>query len=205
VGVIVGVSVGVSVGVGVGVEVGVLVLVGGGGGGGCGVFVGVGVTPQPFRALFTAVRISSIVISLSLLASPAGHAESCAFCRAISTMVTMSVTVTFPLLLQSPVHCAGLGVGEGVGVCASAPEHSPYGSTAAPASRSGARRGRRPAVLQQSDIWVSLAPASYCVAMQVASASTIAGVMQVHTSGFVGHSRSEQPSPQASHVVSSLR
>ena len=49
---------------------------------------------HPFNALFTAVRISSTVISPSLLASPALQSDSRALPRAMFTMVRMSSTVT---------------------------------------------------------------------------------------------------------------
>jgi hypothetical protein len=69
---------------------------------------------QLFRALFTAVRISSTVICPSALASPAPQAEMSVLPSAILTMVRISSTVTEWLLLQSPTQRGGDGVRVGV-------------------------------------------------------------------------------------------
>jgi hypothetical protein len=82
------------------------------------VAVAVGDPPgQPFSALFTAVRISSIVIWPLWLASPAVHVATPALPRAMFTMVSSSSTVTERSLWQSPGHLgAGVAVGVSVGV-----------------------------------------------------------------------------------------
>jgi hypothetical protein len=60
-----------------------------------GVLVGVRVgAGQPFKALFTAVRISSTVMTPSPLASPGRHATMSVFPSAIFTIVRISSTVT---------------------------------------------------------------------------------------------------------------
>ena len=94
----------VLVAVGVRVAVAVAVAVGKGVG---------GCTPQPYNALLTAVRISSIVIWPSRLASPAVHVAAPALPRAMFTIVSSSSMVTERSLLQSPVH-AWVGVAVGV-------------------------------------------------------------------------------------------
>ena len=66
--------------------------------------------------MLTAVRISSMVIWPSRFASPAKQVSTLAFPRAILTIVTISLTVTCPLLLQSPTQ--GIAVGDGVSVAA---------------------------------------------------------------------------------------
>jgi hypothetical protein len=108
------VPVGVAVAAAV-VAVGVVVA------GGCvAAGVAVGTTGHPFRALITAVRISSTVIWWSLFASPASHSRTLAFPRAMFTIVRISSIVTAPLSLQSPtqelVGVPGVDVGVGVAV-----------------------------------------------------------------------------------------
>src|SRR5262245_11715012 len=70
---------------------------------------------HPFRALFTAVRISSMVIWLSLFASPTLQVLMSAFPSAILTSVSSSSTVTGPSWLQSPTHAPAIGVDVGAG------------------------------------------------------------------------------------------
>ena len=52
----------------------------------------------------------------SPLASPGLQAEADALPRAMFTMVRMSLTVTWPSLLQSPTHGVGVNVGAAVRV-----------------------------------------------------------------------------------------
>lgn len=71
---------------------------------------------HPFRALFTAVTISSTVICKSWLAFPLSHIVSGALPSAMFTSVRSSSTVTRRSVLQSPTHTVGAGVGVTVGV-----------------------------------------------------------------------------------------
>ena len=72
---------------------------------------------QPFRARLTAASISSTVIRLSWLRSPAKQAEGVALPRAMFTIERISSTVTWLFALQSPSQVGvPLTVGDGVGV-----------------------------------------------------------------------------------------
>src|SRR5574341_1506180 len=105
-----GVRVGVRVCVGVGVRVGVRVRVG--------VKVNVrvgrgvgGVTPQPYKALSTAARISLTVMSPSRFTSPAWQPETGAAPILMLTMVNRSLTVTAFPPRQVPTQGVGVRVG----------------------------------------------------------------------------------------------
>src|SRR4029453_1878799 len=71
---------------------------------------------HPFRALFTAVRISSMVIWLSPFASPALQVLMSAFPSAMLTNGSRSPPAPGPARLQSPTHALAIGVGVGAGV-----------------------------------------------------------------------------------------
>src|ERR1700687_3341137 len=72
---------------------------------------------QPFKALFTAARISSTVIAPFWFLSPASQAETGAFSKAILTITSSSLTVTAPSPPQSPTQLGfDVGVADGVGV-----------------------------------------------------------------------------------------
>src|SRR4029450_217665 len=66
---------------------------------------------HPFRALFTAVRISSMVIWVAPLSSPALQVLMSAFPSAMLTNVSSSSTATGPSWLQSPTHALAIGAG----------------------------------------------------------------------------------------------
>src|SRR5438552_2231364 len=70
---------------------------------------------QPFRALFTARRISWIVAVPLRSASAAGHADSGRCSRAILIMITSSSIVTSPELSQSPTQSGAGAVGVALG------------------------------------------------------------------------------------------
>ena len=65
---------------------------------------------QPVRTLFTAAMISSMVISLSPLASPAMHSKGGKLPSAMFTIVMTSLTVTWLSPLQLPTHGSGVAV-----------------------------------------------------------------------------------------------
>lgn len=71
---------------------------------------------HPFRALLTAVRISSTVIWPSWLASPAGQLVTAALPSAMLTMVRISSMETAASPLQLPTQALGVGVGVADGV-----------------------------------------------------------------------------------------
>lgn len=84
-------------------------------GDGVGVHVGAG-WGQPLRAFRTARMISLTSMVRSLLASPARHADTGMFPSAMFTMTMISLIVTTPSPLQSPVHTLVHGAAVGLAV-----------------------------------------------------------------------------------------